>query len=299
MHSDITFAIPYYQGLDYLRVAVESVLAQGHAAWRLLVCDDSVEGEGVEDLLRGYGDERVEYHRNSQNLGMVGNWNLCLERAPTDLVNLLHADDALRPHYAELMLALAARHPDASAFFCETDIIDYAGARRFSLADYVKRFLIPNRPAGGELVLEGEEAVRGLMAGYFIMTPSLCYRKALLGDDLFDGEWRQVQDLEFITRLLMAGRKIVGAPERAYAYRRHDQSATSMQSESRLRFDEEFRVFDLIADRAELLGWSRAARTARHKRIVRLHLAYRALGELARLQPSEAMATLRYSMKRR
>jgi glycosyltransferase involved in cell wall biosynthesis len=294
MQADITFAIPYYQNVEYLRIAVESVFAQTHERWHLLVCDDSGGDPEADALLRSYSDERVEYHRNPANLGMVANWNQCLERAPTDLVNLLHADDALLPRYAEVMLALARRHPEASAFFCRTEIIDARGRSRFSLADFVKGFLMPAARADGDMVLEGEEAVRRLMAGYFIMTPTLCYRRSRLGPARFRSEWKQVQDLEFMTRLLMDGRTVVGTRETAYAYRRHDASATSRQSESRLRFDEELRAFDLIAERAEALGWQAAARTARHKRIVKLHLLYRALRELAGLRLFAALETLRY-----
>ena len=225
---------------------------------------------------------------------MVANWNQCLERAPSDLVNLLHGDDALLPRYAEVMTALARRHPEASAFFCETDIIDAKGRPRFSLADSVKIFLRPRTRPGLDRVLQGEEAVRSLMAGYFIMTPTLCYRRSRLGSELFRSEWRQVQDLEFMTRLLMEGRTVVGTRETVYAYRRHAASATSLQSETRLRFDEELRAFDLIAERAEALGWHGAAKTARHKRIVKLHLLYRGLRELASLRLSASFETFRY-----
>ena len=71
MQADITFAIPYYQNVEYLRVAVESVFAQSHERWRLLVCDDSGGDPAADALLRSYSDERVEYHRNPANLGMV------------------------------------------------------------------------------------------------------------------------------------------------------------------------------------------------------------------------------------
>ena len=92
----------------------------------------------------------------------------------------------------------------------------------------------------------------------------------------------------------MEGEALVGSAEVAYAYRRHGESATWVQSQNRLRFDEEFRLFDQIAARAETLGWSETARVARKKRIVKLHLTYRVLRDLARLQAGSAFETLRY-----
>lgn len=294
MTVDITFAIPFFSNLEYLRIAVESVLAQSHSDWRLLVSDDSGEDLGVSEMLSGYRDDRIDYRTNERNLGMVANWNHCLDESRSDLVNLLHADDVLLPGYAELMLELAQRHPDASAFYCETQIIDPQGAATRSAADLFKRFLIPARNAGEELVLRGAKAVEDLMAGYFIMTPTLCYRKSRIGERRFPGEWKQAQDLIFIIDLLMAGHSIVGSAERAYAYRRHPESATSLQSESMLRFDEEIRAYDLIAERCRDLGWEAAAAVSQRKRIIKWHLLYRALRDLSQLRPGASLATLRY-----
>lgn len=293
MTAAITFAIPFYRDTALLRIAIESVLAQRLQDFRILVVDDSGLDLGVEALIADFADDRMRYVSNEANLGMVETWNRCLEFAETDLVNLLHADDALLPNYGELMLDLAQRYPEASAFFCETDIVDYYGAAKFSVADTVKKFLVPHA-RDGDWVLEGEDAVASLMAGYFIMTPTLCYRKSRLADRRFDPAFKQVQDLRYIVGLLMDGHAIVGARKRAYAYRRHVESATSVQSESMLRFDEEVAAFDQIAEQADSLGWNRAAGVARRKRIIKLHLLYRGLRELGRLRPSGAVQAFRY-----
>jgi hypothetical protein len=146
--------------------------------------------------------------------------------------------------------------------------------------------------------LEGEPALRALMAGNFIMCPTLCYRKSRLGARRFWEGWKQVQDLELTSRLLMDGEHLVGAREIAYTYRRHEESATQIQSESMLRFDEEFELFDLVAERAEKLAWTDAARVSRRKRILRLHLLYRALRDLGRGRLGSSASTLRYWIRR-
>lgn len=294
MTAAITFAIPFHRDPDYLRVAIESVLAQHRGDWRLIVSDDSGLDLGLESMVAAYGDARIRYRKNSRNLGMVENWNLCLDEAETDLVNLLHADDALLPEYAEVMCGAADRHPDAAAFFCETRIIDPKGAPSGSAADFVKRFLVPAREQSGDLVLCGESAVEALMAGYFIMTPTLCYRKSRIGGRRFSNEWKQTQDLVFITDLLMAGETVVGTPEHAYAYRRHPESATSVQSRSMVRFEEEVAAFDQIAARCTALGWHAAAAVSRKKRIIKLHLLYKALRDLVSLRVDGSLASLRY-----
>lgn len=296
--STLTFAIPYYSRPDYLKAAIESALGQSHEDWQLLVIDDSGQGSEAEQVVGSFQDPRMSYLRNPENLGMIPTWNRCLDESSTDLVNLLHADDELLPGYATLMLELASQHPQTAAIFCQAEIMDAQGNSRFSFADYYKRFLIPSRDRSladpDQIVLTGGKSLRDVMRGDFIMAPTLCYRKSRLEGQRFSGEWKQVQDLMFITNLLLADQTIIGSRESEYRYRRHAGSATTVQSESRLRFDEEFRAFDEIAERAEQKGWSQAARVARQKRIIKLHLLYRAMGEVARLRLGRATRTLRY-----
>jgi glycosyltransferase involved in cell wall biosynthesis len=292
----LSVAIPFYRRRDYLEAAVASALAQPEV-FELIVVDDGGIEQGVEAYLSALGDSRVAYHRHDENRGMVPTWNACLEHATGELVTLLHADDALLPRYAPLMLELAAAHPTAVALSCDAEIIDAAGARTFSLADAVKPVFRTRGP--DPLVVQGEEGLRSIMAANFIMCPTLCYRRAALGARRFEEQWRQVQDLELTSRILLDGGSIVCSRERAYAYRRHPEGATAVQSESRLRFDEEFALFDRVASRAEQSGWQHAARVSRSKRIVKLHLLYRALGSLARLRLSEAREWLRYLFEQR
>lgn len=291
MSERLSIAIPFYRRLDYLQIAVMSALAQSDV-YELLVVDDGGHDQGVEAWLEQLGDSRVKYHRNPGNLGMVATWNTCLELTGGELITLLHADDKLLANYSSLMLSLAARYPEATAFCCETQIIGPTGERSFSLADAVKPFF--RRSRSDPLVVSGEPGLKALMSGNFIMCPTLCYRRTVLGDRRFDGRWQQVQDLELTSRIVLDGDSIVCSREKAYAYRRHLEGATALQSESRLRFDEEFELFDNVALRASSVRWHSAARVSQGKRIIKLHLLYRALRDVLRLRPGSAWEWLRY-----
>ncbi len=285
----ITFAIPFHRGLAYLREALESVRAQQVAGWRCFVLDDRGEGGGVAELVAGFGDPRIAYHANAATLGITANWNRCLDLAETEFVTLLHADDRLRPEYAERMLALADAHPDAVAVCCDAEIVDAAGRVRFSLADVVKRRLVPR---GEPWRIAGESGLRALARGDFVMCPTLAWRRTRLGARRFATEWKQVQDLELLSRLLLEGESIAGTRLRAYLYRRHAASATAVQTEDLSRFEEEVAVLDRIAARARERGFAGAARTAERKTIVRLHLAVRAASDLAALRGGAALRKL-------
>lgn len=277
--SLLTFAIPFYKDAGLLREAVESVCAQTVPHWRLVVSDEGLQDAQLPD------DPRITHHVNPSPLGMAGNWNRCLDLAETELVTLLHADDRLLPNYAELMLAAAARRPDVVAFHCDASIIDGRGRPAFSFPDWIKTVIRPRDP---ELV--GEEGVAALLRGNFIMCPTLCYRRPRRR---FSGRWRMVQDLEFTLGLLLEGERLLGLRETAYQYRRHAANATVDYTRSRLRFEEEFRLYDEVATHCSQRGWSRAARTGKAKTMLRLHLAYAALADLLRGQPGAAWGKVR------
>ena len=114
------------------------------------------------------------------------------------------------------------------------------------------------------------------MRGQTVFCPALCYRRSLLAPAPFSTRWGMVLDLALLAEFLLDGRQLVGLREVEYAYRRHPASQSAELTENTQRFREELALFDEIAARAAARGWTRAARTARRKRIVRLHLAFRA-----------------------
>jgi glycosyltransferase involved in cell wall biosynthesis len=287
----ITFAIPFHRGLAYLRETIESVRAQRIEALRCIVLDDRGEPGGVAELVASFGDARLTYHDNQTTLGIVGNWNRGLDLAPTELVTLLHADDRLLPDYCDVIFALADAHPRAIALCCDAEIIDAQGRPRFSLADAVKRRLVP---PGEPWQIEGESGLRALARGDFVMCPTLAWRRERLGTRRFEAGLKQAQDLEMLARLLLDGETISGTRRRAYAYRRHAESATAVQTEDLSRFEEEVAVMDRIAARASERGFHDAARVAQRKTIVRLHLVVRIASDLASLRLPAALRKLRF-----
>jgi glycosyltransferase involved in cell wall biosynthesis len=269
----LTLAIPYFRNRDYLPRAVASVLAQGDPRWKLIVADGGGDPGGpVEAIVHGYRDSRVSFLPSAGRPTIAGNWNRCIDAAETDLVTLLHDDDELRPGYVGRMLAAADAYPTAAVLFCEAEVIGPAGERRFSFPDYVKRFYRPRR--GRPVVVEGEAGLRAVLAGNFIMCPTMCFRKSRLGSRRFAERWAQVLDLDLTGRLLLDGDMLMGVPDALYAYRRHPASATAEQTRTLLRFREEIQLFGELAAAGAKTGWWKAAATGRSRTILKLNLGF-------------------------
>ncbi len=288
--SELGVAIPFYSGLAYLRRAIQSLLGQSTERWRAIVVDDAGPDSEARDVVREFADSRICYVRNESNLGLARNWNLCLELVDAELVTLLHADDELSDNYVQTVLDAHLRHPEAAAVHTRAIVIGSRSTPIFSFPDVVKEFIAPR--GRGAQITTGDAGLATVLQGQFIFCPALSYKTRLLPDVPFDEAWRQVLDLDLIARLLFDGQEIVGVPARAYRYRRHRASQTTLLTSSRERFREEFALYSAIAQRAAAMHWERSAVVARRARIVRAHVFYRALGCALRGHVQETRSTV-------
>lgn len=274
----ISFAIPYYRGLGYLREAIDSVIAQNFDDWDLVVVDDRGP-EPAGDLVASYADPRLRYVCNEVNLGLGGNWNECVRLSRAPLVTVLHCDDRLLPDYARTVVAAADAHPDVAAVFTDAFNIDAEGSRTLTLADRVKNRL--PRPSHDHRV-RGDVDLAGLLYGNYIICPSLCLRRSVVGSAPFRTDLRFVPDWEFTTRLLLEGQSLYGVRTPLIEYRRHGETETSHLTSDSSRFGEEIRLLQTRAVQCADLGLERSARTARRRVTVRVHLLVRAVIDAVR-----------------
>ncbi|QJW91711.1 glycosyltransferase [Spirosoma taeanense] len=288
----LTFAIPYYRGLDLLEKAIQSVFSQTQSDWKLLISNDGGPDPALDALVARFADSRVTLVHNERNMGMAGNWNACLDRADTPLVTLLHADDELLPNYTAVVMQAVADHPDATLYYCQASVVDENGQPSFSLPDRVKRFIQP-QPVGPYTQLTGEAALTRLLRGNFIFCPTICYQKSRLGELRFSSDWRFVLDFDLTTHLLLKEHTFIGINEVAYAYRRHGSNATVEYTQNRLRFEEEIQLFNQLADECARKGWQQARRVAQAKTIIRLNLLYCALTDSLKGHLPNAVQKLR------
>jgi len=294
----ITFAIPYYRDRDYLREAIGSVLAQTVPDWLLLVVDDRGP-EPADDVVAAFDDPRITYVRNERNLGLAGNWNECVRLATTPWVTILHGDDRLLPSYADRVLAAAEREPGVTALFTDAVNIDGGGAPTRTLADVAKG-LLPRRK--DDHMLAGDDDLAGLLAGNYIVCPTMCLRRDLVGPAPFDASLRFVPDWEFTTRVLMEGGRLFAVRTPLLEYRRHGGSETSLQTEDATRFVEEIAFLERRAAELGPMGWTASARAARRRITVRGHLFVLATLDLVHGQRAAARdkwRVLRGDLRRR
>ncbi len=285
----IGFAIPFYSGQEFLKRSIQSVIDQTYPNWKLWISDDGTANETMA-LVESFKDSRIVYSKNPQTLGMVGNWNRCLEIADTAYVTLLHGDDELLPNYAQAILTGFERHPNATAVFCRTSIIDERSRPLFSFPDYYKNFVRPS--SQNAVTLKEESGIAAIMQGNFLFCPTVCFHKSRLGAERFSSEWKMVQDLELWTRLVFGGHRLVELSEIAYSYRRHSNNSTVSFTNDLSRFVEEIQLYQKVEIQCSKVNWTKASTVARRKSIIKLNLAYCALKDLLGFKPVQGAKKL-------
>jgi glycosyltransferase involved in cell wall biosynthesis len=121
--------IPVYNCSAFLIETLESVLIQAMSEeeMQIEVIDDASTDADVASLVSQLGKARIEYFRQTENVGSLRNFETCINRARGHLVHILHGDDRVREGYYEKIGNLFHKHPEAGAAFCRYNYINTSG----------------------------------------------------------------------------------------------------------------------------------------------------------------------------
>jgi glycosyltransferase involved in cell wall biosynthesis len=117
----LSVCVPVYNGERYLEESLNSVLSQDFTAFELVVVDDCSTDESAA-IIAHCKDHRLRTCFNEQRLGLVGNWNRCLELSRGRFVTLFHQDDVMQPHNLKRKVELLERCPKAGMAFSDVKI---------------------------------------------------------------------------------------------------------------------------------------------------------------------------------
>jgi len=93
----VSVVIPFLNGEQFLREAIESVFAQTYSHWELLLVDDGSSDASTQIAMRyaQQNGEKVRYldHDGHLNRGVCASRNLGIRQARGELIALLDVDD--------------------------------------------------------------------------------------------------------------------------------------------------------------------------------------------------------------
>ena len=203
----VSVIIPTHNRAEWLRPAIESVLAQTYPNLELIVVDDG-STDDTPALLASYGSRLCAIHQN--NLGVSVARNKGFAHSHGDYVCFLDDDDIFLPEKIALQVAALKAEPNAVLVHCGHHLMDEHGRRL--------------RHTG---VLPDGNVLARLSASNFIwMGAPLIRRAALQEAGLFDNRFSTAADYDMWLRLAQRGpfacvHKVLGG------YRVHPESMVS------------------------------------------------------------------------
>ncbi|MCP5305430.1 MAG: glycosyltransferase [Chromatiaceae bacterium] len=128
----ISVVMPVYEPRpEWLRAAIDSVLAQRYPHWELCIADDASPSPEIRTLLDDYRhrDPRIKVILRDKNGHIAAATNSALTLAEGDWVGFMDHDDLLTENALYHVAREIVGHPDARMLYSDEDKIDDRGTR--------------------------------------------------------------------------------------------------------------------------------------------------------------------------
>lgn len=211
----VTVLMAVRDGAQYLREAVESILAQTLGEFELLVIDDG-STDATCEILESYRDSRLRIVNNGCPMGLAASLNRGLELAEGDYIARMDCDDVSLPRRLEKQAAFMDANMDVAV--CGT-WVRTIGARDGDIWQF------PTSDAA-------------IKASFIFHTPlahpSVIIRKQALDAHVlrYDASVTKAQDYEFWVRCALY-LKFANIPEPLLLYRLHSSNLSSASADAK------------------------------------------------------------------
>jgi glycosyltransferase involved in cell wall biosynthesis len=124
----VSIGLPVYNGENYLRGAVDSLLGQTYEDFELIISDNA-STDGTSEICQELAakDPRIRYSRNWQNIGATQNWYRTLDLSVGEYYAGAAHDDLYHPAFLQKCVAVLEQNPFAVVCYAKTKVIDEAG----------------------------------------------------------------------------------------------------------------------------------------------------------------------------
>ena len=230
----ISICIPTYNGEAFIETCLDSVLSQSYDDFEVILVDDC-SLDTTPEILQHYAqlDPRIRVFTNQHNIGLVGNWNRCIELSAGEWIKFIFQDDYLLPRCLEEMMRVV----DASSHFlvCDREFI-FEGHLSQRMLDTYQNCPQLSQIVGHTRRLEAREfclllqEMESFWYWNFIGEPStVMFRKDLVRHlGFFAANLIQQCDHEYWLRI-GCNYGITSIPQKLAAFRVHENSCSSAQ----------------------------------------------------------------------
>lgn len=184
----VSVIMPVFNGINYLKMAIDSVLCQSYTDFEFLIIDDG-STEDIGAVVLSYQDSRIRFF-SRENRGLGNTLNELTNKAISEYIFRMDADDICSSTRLEQQMDFMLRNPD---------VVMCGGGIRYVVDDI---FLPAFSPVIGD-----REIRSALLQGRFpICHPAIVFRKSAfikVGGYRLGGAG---EDLDFFLRMMEVGR---------------------------------------------------------------------------------------------
>jgi len=211
----VSIGLPVYNGQNYLKKAIESILTQSYQDFELIISDNA-STDLTSEICQSFDDPRIQYYRNEKNLGAAWNTNRVFELSSGEYFKLAAHDDILETDFLESCIKVLEQDISAVLAYTCVKVIDCNG-------DFVRDY--PLGPWHYLPIIKAQLKSPNAAHRFFeiIIKPHMCHpifgviRSDCLPKNCFMGDYVHA-DRVTLARLALRG-KMVQIPQHLFLWR--------------------------------------------------------------------------------
>lgn len=229
----VSIILPTYNGSDFIRDSIDSILNQTYKDWELIIVNDC-STDNTLDIIHEYAnnDTRIKVISNEQNQKLPKSLNIGFNSSKGDYLTWTSDDNMYRTNAIEQMVLYLEKHLEEVMVCAKFDFVDEEGNYQSTSADY-----------SNDLMLS-----RDCVGACFM------YRRRVLEEvGGYDPDYFLVEDYEYWLRILFKYGNIGYLNENLYLYRNQSKSLTATRMKE-IRYNNcrmQLKYLDNLLDRLQ------------------------------------------------
>jgi len=204
----LTVLMAVYNGGEFLKDSIQSVLNQTYQDFEFLILDDCSTDNSVE-IINSFSDSRIVIYSNEKNMGQTKSLTLGLNHARGEYIARIDADDIAFPLWLKAQINFIERNPEVVVASANAIVIDENTKIR-------RKYLVPSK--------KEEILLRSLMASPINHVVSIMRKDILVQYGGYDDQYRIIADYGLWSALLRNGKNITSSNKVLMAIRVHSKS---------------------------------------------------------------------------
>jgi len=218
----VTVLTTVYNGLPYLKEAIDSTLDQTYGNFKYLIIDDASPDPEVVKFIEKYDDPRIQLEVNEKNLGVSDTFNKAMTMIDTPYVVRVDQDDVNLPTRIEDQINFLDENQDLSIVCSWEHTIDENGKKGHDWKNKIENY--------------GDFLAPIFLTLSPIWHPSIAFRKdALVDIGGFKREYTRAEDFDVTARLALWRHSAAIIPKFHLLQRQHSKSQSKEFAKEQLK----------------------------------------------------------------